>query len=250
MEHTKGSSRCRGRSTTKQIYYALFFAASLCLLTTIFSTTTAAATDSPTMSTFSHPVYRAIQYDKSSTNADGVVSSESFGTPKTGFTWQATTLTAQDLARQVVVAHLADVTPVLRSRVLATVGQASALIIVLPLPNTTLDATVVSAWNTLEHQLLHQEVKIPIYFAYDSPQLHQLYHDIDAAASTNAASSLFSLSDSFSLTVTGETAPKLKDTGYPVIQGWLPGAADPSNTLPTIVFVANYDTSAFVPVTP
>jgi hypothetical protein len=115
------------------------------------------------------------------------------------------------------------------------------------------------AIKSLEHQLLHEEVKLPVYFIHESPEVLEFYETIDTDKSTQADSSaLQALVDSvvangFQFVINSAQSKTITQTGeFQVVnlQAKLNGgdqaaANDASKArnskIPTVIVTAHYD---------
>lgn len=152
-------------------------------------------------------VYRMIQFE---TTYGATGHTEPFGSQKTGFTLQATTLAAGDLSRSVVVVELEQLDLENTERALL---HASALLVLVPPKDSVLSHHTSARWGAVERALIAREVKIPVYFAHRNPLLQELYRDIEASvastSSKNVAHWLYSDTYNLAVTAPGEVGPPL-----------------------------------------
>ena len=125
-------------------------------------------------------VYRMQQYDMPVGNP--------FGSRLNQISMEARTISAKPAAisRKCVIVKLKDLT-LERYRLLVT-QYAGAIIVLLPLNYGEEDKSTI---KSLETHLLHEEVKLPVYFAIESDELNEYYGYIENEKSNKADSTAF-----------------------------------------------------------
>ncbi|KAL6070259.1 Nicalin [Balamuthia mandrillaris] len=184
-------------------------------------------------------VYRMIQYDTAGSGGSGAHG----GSRAASLSLEATTLTASDIARKLVVVPLEALKLSHLDRLSGSKESSSSsssdasiggLLVLLPSSSSPLSSELVQRWTAVERELIARQFKCPVYFAYADEELLQLYHALshtsaetklgeEAEQELSAGEGFFSFEDSYRLIVsTNEPAP-LKTVTLTNIQGWLAG---------------------------
>lgn len=198
------------------------------------------------------PVFRMQQYDLPTAGGGG----GHLGSRANMLSMEARTITSKPsfISRRCVLVKLDDFT---LDRYRSLVGNyVGAIIVILPTKFTSAQRHVVLG---LEASLLHEEVKIPVYFIRESAELLEYYDDIDSDKSSQADSSAAQvlvdsvLSNGFQFVINSAQAKQLGPSDYQAvnIQGKLNGGLADSVTsdesragsrkIPTVLIVAHYD---------
>lgn len=195
-------------------------------------------------------VYRMQQYDLPSAGGGG----GHLGSRANSFSMEARTITSKPsfISRRCVLVRLDEFT-LERYRTLVA-NYAGAIVVVIPRGEfTSSQRQLVLA---LEATLLNEEVKIPLFFIRESPDILNYYTYIDADKSSQADSSAAQvlvdsvLSDGFQFVVNANQPKQLAPSDYQALnlQGKLNGGVatdqfgDASKKkIPTILVVAHYD---------
>lgn len=197
-------------------------------------------------------VYRMQQFDMPSGNH--------FGSQANLLNMEARTINskASFISRRCVLVKLDDFT-LERYRILVSQYAGSILVI---LPNKGFNSNQMQIIKSLETQLLHEEVKLPVYFIHETKEVLDYYETVDKDKSSQADSSaLQALVDSiiangFQFVINSPQSKPIAQTGeYQVVnlQAKLNGgdqavssSTDDSkarnNKIPTIIITAHYDT--------
>ncbi len=198
-------------------------------------------------------VLRMLQYDMPFGN--------NLGSRLNQFSMEARTLSASSssISRRCILVKLSDLT-LERYRTLVS-QYAGALLVLLP---AQFDADSSANVKALETQLLHEEVKIPVYFVPESTEISSYYDLIDNERANNLDNSAFqSIIDSiggngFQFDVSAPASQALVHSAQQFqavnLQGRLNGASGvteddsmPMKT-PTILITAHYDSFGIAPV--
>lgn len=146
-------------------------------------------------------VYRLVQLETISATGNQL-----FGSQKSSFTLQATTLTSEDLTRSVVIVPLAKLDLATFEKV---TGTGSAVLVLLPERPSAPSEELLERWEAIERVLIGREVKIPVYFAFTDGVLHDLYTNLENSnhdnGAGNLASSLFTDTYNLAVSAPGET---------------------------------------------
>lgn len=163
---------------------------------------------------------------------------------------EARTLHSSSYHRKVVIARLTDLT---HGQFNEVVQQGAAgILIFLPQNFTTIAPDKLKALMELEHALQEDAVPIPVYFAYETDELKDMYNSVqrtsDNGRTTSVAQELWSMlkASGFQLVVSGSQAKMISDVQLSSIQGKLSGFGV-EEQLPTGVIVAHYDTFGISP---
>ncbi len=155
-------------------------------------------------------VYRMIQYDKGNVP---------FGSQRSTFALQATSISSADFARKLVVVHFDKLK---LSELDEVFNKAGGLLILLPPKEVKLNDDVMRRWTEIERELVNKEVRIPVYFAPMDEQLEEVYQasksdsNQDEAASNSLLGSLWS--DQYTLVATASEPAPIKGTALTNIQ--------------------------------
>ncbi|KAK6643166.1 hypothetical protein RUM43_004669 [Polyplax serrata] len=186
------------------------------------------------------PVYRMQQYD---------LRGLPHGCRSSSINLEARSLTGWSTNRHCVVARLQDIT----SHHLREIrSKAGALFIVLP-KDMTASPELQQQMIEIEEELLSQELFIPTYFAFWTPQLQNILNDVSFSmlasekASTAAEAFLDAISaNGYQVVISANQASARNDVHIANIQGKLSGQGVEEN-LPTIAIVAHYDSFGVAP---
>jgi len=200
-------------------------------------------------------VFRMLQYDMPFGNP--------LGSRLSQFSMEARTASASaaSVSRRCVLVKLRDLS---LERYRALVGQyAGALLVLLPYEY---DEESRNAVKSLEAQLLHEEVKLPVYFIPESEEIGAYYEAIEGERANQLDSSAFQTlldsvgSNGFQFDVSAPASQPLVHSPQHFqavnLQGRLNGASahTPDDSMPqktpTIVVAAHYDASGLAPVSP
>lgn len=163
---------------------------------------------------------------------------------------EARTLHSSSYHRKVVIARLTDLTHGQYNEVVQQ--GAAGILIFLPQNFTTIGPDKLKALMELEHALQEDAVPIPVYFAYETDELKDMYNSVqrtsDNGRTTSVAQELWSMlkASGFQLVVSGSQAKMISDLQLSSIQGKLSGFGV-EEQLPTGVIVAHYDTFGISP---
>nr|XP_018903520.1 PREDICTED: nicalin-1 [Bemisia tabaci] len=164
---------------------------------------------------------------------------------------EARSLSTWSTLRHCVIAHFEDLALEQLDKLLT---QAGALLIILPRDFSKLSAEEKQNVLSIEKNLLLQQVQIPIYFLEWSYELKTIVRDLSTGLTASepkketAAHALFnSISANGYQVSINAPRPNIKyDLQIPTIQGKLSGYGV-EDKLPTIVFVAHYDSFGVAP---
>ncbi|XP_071104679.1 BOS complex subunit ncln-like [Haliotis cracherodii] len=186
-------------------------------------------------------VFRMQQYD-----LQGV----SYGSKNSLINMEARPIDAKMLTRRCVVARLREVTmPKFRDLLTQNAG---GLVILLPEDFNSLTEEEKVHLKGLERDLLSEETVLPVYFAYETPGLGEIYDDIRRGNSGDQAPTAWeallgaATANGFQMSVTGAQSKSLPDFQVTNIQGRLSGKGI-EEQLPTVVIVAHYDATGVAP---
>ncbi|XP_033101240.1 nicalin-1-like [Anneissia japonica] len=185
-------------------------------------------------------VYRMQQYDLQGTQ---------YGCRNALVNMEARPINSNVMVRRCLVTRLAELTA---ERYQEIIEGAGALLVLLPKDINSLPQSAVQYWLELEPQILEQESKVPIYFAYEDDRLLEIYNDISTAVSSDqAASGAEALlgavyANGFQMVVSGSQSKPMKDATITSLQGKLSGKGI-EDQLPTIAIVAHYDSFGVAP---
>lgn len=203
-------------------------------------------------------VYRMQQYDLPAAGGGG----GHLGSRANAFSMEARTITSKPsfISRRCVLVKLDDFT-LERYRTLVA-NYVGAIVVILPRrAHAGLTTAQRQLIGSLEATLLHEEVKIPVYFIRESPDILDYYTYIDNDKSSQADSSALQvlvdsvLSDGFQFVVNAGQAKQLSASDFQALnlQGKLNGgvsaataehhidAAAGKRKIPTVLIVAHYD---------
>jgi hypothetical protein len=163
---------------------------------------------------------------------------------------------ASFISRRCVLVRLDEFT-LERYRILVAQYAGSILVI---LPAGPFSESQRATVKSLESQLLHEEVKLPVYFIHETPEVNEFYSTVDTDKSSQADSSaLQALIDSvvangFQFVINSAQSKVISQTGeYQVVnlQARLNGGDQAAvndattkarnNKIPTIIITAHYD---------
>lgn len=192
-------------------------------------------------------VYRMLQYDMPSGNH--------LGSRANQLSMEARTINAKPAAisRRCVLIKLADLN-LERYRMLVS-QYAGAIIILLP---PQFDSETKVTIKSLESQLLHEEVKIPVYFVNESDDINAFYNEIERERASQHDTSAFQhlidsvYSNGFQFDVSSPLSAPLVHSSSQFqavnLQGKLNGNSDSTQSkTPTIIITAHYDAMGFAP---
>lgn len=190
-------------------------------------------------------VYRMLQYDMPSGNH--------LGSRVNQLSMEARTINAKpaSVSRRCVLVRLADLS-LERYRLLVS-QYAGAIIVLLPERYEAEDKTTI---KSLESQLLHEEVKLPIYFANESAEINALYSEIENERTNQQDTSAFQhlidsvFTNGFQFDVSSSASAPLVHSASQFqavnLQGKLNGHGTAAKT-PTIIVTAHYDAMGLAP---
>eukprot|EP00794_Sanderia_malayensis_P009824 gene9824-10832_t len=187
------------------------------------------------------PVFRMQQYDLHGTR---------YGSRSAVVNLEARPLSSNNLARRCAVAKMSEISV---DKVKTGIDEGlSALLILLPKKFPELSEEDKIYYQQLEVQFLETEVPIPIYFAYETEDLLDLYKKITASVTSDSATSALKAlttvasTNAFHLVSSASESKQLTDFPIISLQGKLPGQGL-EDQLPTIAFVAHYDSFGLIP---
>lgn len=164
---------------------------------------------------------------------------------------EAKTLHTMPYTRRCVVARLSELTHTHYQDVLHQ--GAGGLLILLPSNFTSLTHEEQQHIMELEKIFLEDDVLIPVYFAYETPELVDMYYSMEQAPSSDhkmksATEELLSsiTSSGFQLVVSGSQPKAQSDVQIVSIQGKLSGFGI-EEQLPTVALVSHYDAYGVTP---
>ncbi|XP_076330796.1 BOS complex subunit ncln isoform X1 [Tachypleus tridentatus] len=163
---------------------------------------------------------------------------------------EARTLGSQTYTRRCVIAWLRDLTHAHFEEIVQQ--GAGGLLALLPTNFSSLKPEEKQHIMELERSLLEEEVQIPVYFSLETPELTEIYRNVQKSSSGKQAGSAAeelwgTLSASgFQLVVSNSQTKAQSDIQVTNIQGKLSGFGI-EEQLPTIVLVAHYDTYGIAP---
>lgn len=132
--------------------------------------------------------------------------------------------------------------------------KVSGLLILLPEDLSSYpskEPKIFEKWREFENQFLQREswTQIPIYFALETEEFKSYYEIIYSASSSF---DVVNSNDAFQLVLPSSDTSPLSNVIFTNFQAWFNGQRDINMTsdqvLPTIAFIAHYDTFAFAPV--
>lgn len=186
-------------------------------------------------------VFRLQQYD--------MPFGSQFGSRSNQISMEARTINSKPsfISRRCVLIKLDDFT-LERYRIL-TSQYAGSIIVILPVNYTESQRLTI---KSLEAHLLHESVKIPVYFILESAQINEYYDYIDNDKSSQDSSAFQVLFDSvisngFQFVVNSPNVKQLTQSDFQAVnlQGKLIGGdqSDPNKAkrIPTIIMTAHYD---------
>ncbi|KAL8588571.1 hypothetical protein ACOMHN_059525 [Nucella lapillus] len=186
-------------------------------------------------------VYRMQQFD---------LQGSSYGCKNSLVNMEARPIDSKMVTRRCVVARLRDVT-MPKYRDLAT-NNAGALLVLLPQDLAQLSSEEQEHLQSLERDLMQEETSVPVFFAQETPELREIYQDLEHGAAGDQATSAWeallssATANGFQLVVSGAQAKALPDFQITNIQGRLSGHGI-EEQLPTIVITAHYDATGVAP---
>uniref|UniRef100_A0A147BV28 Nicalin n=1 Tax=Ixodes ricinus TaxID=34613 RepID=A0A147BV28_IXORI len=195
----------------------------------------------PVLGAHEFTVYRMQHYD---------LQGSPHGCRSSAVNTEARTLHSSSYGRKVVIARLGDLTHGQFSEVVQQ--GAAGLLILLPVNTSTISPEKQKRLMELEHILQEDTVPIPIYFAYETEELSDMYRSVqrtaDSGRSGSVAQELWGMlkASGFQLVVSGSQAKVMSDVQLSSIQGKLSGFGV-DEQLPTGVIVAHYDTHGISP---
>ncbi|CAF0765035.1 unnamed protein product [Brachionus calyciflorus] len=191
-------------------------------------------------------VYRMQQYDMPFGNQLGSRSNQ--------LSMEARTINSKPnfISRRCVLVNLDDFT--LERYQTLTSQYAGAILVILP-QNYTLEQKLTI--KSLESQLLHEAVKIPVYFIKETPEINDYYNYIDTDKSSQDSNAFQILIDSvisngFQFVINSPNSKQLTQSDFQAVnlQGKLNGGdhGDQSKArkIPTIIITAHYDAFGLV----
>uniref|UniRef100_A0A1E1X949 Nicalin n=1 Tax=Amblyomma aureolatum TaxID=187763 RepID=A0A1E1X949_9ACAR len=157
---------------------------------------------------------------------------------------EARTLHSSSYHRKVVIARFTDLTHGQFNEVIQQ--GAAGVLIFLPQNISGIPPEKLKVLMELEHALLEDAVPVPVYFAYETEELKDMYRSVqrtsDNGRTTSVAQELWSMlkASGFQLVLSGSQAKMIPDVQLSSIQGKLSGFGV-EEQLPTGVIVAHYD---------
>ncbi|XP_065188394.1 BOS complex subunit ncln-like [Sycon ciliatum] len=194
-------------------------------------------------SSYEFDVFRMYQYE---------LHGQSYGCHGSQVNMEARTSSAQQLHRRCVVSHLNNLS-IESFRDLIDRGAGSILVIVPP--KSSWDGSAAKEWLELEQHLLTETVSVPVYFAWETPELLALHGDLVSAANGDkSATALDSMLSVFSgrgyqMVASARESKPIKDAVITTLVGKLSGRSDgqQQSPLPTLAVVAHYDAHSVSP---
>lgn len=178
--------------------------------------------------------HRMLQYDRGSSR---------FGSRKSYVNALAGTMDSGDLSSKVLMVHMHELTDQSIDAIING-SLCAAVLVILPRNMDDVTTKVASQWVGLERKLVQAEIPIPVYFAFDGPEVGEIYSSVGSEGST---------SDGYQLTVNPGEPSVVRSLQGVNLQGTLAGVgADHGNGdhLPTLAIVAHYDTASVAPSMP
>ncbi|XP_029639648.1 nicalin [Octopus sinensis] len=186
-------------------------------------------------------VYRMHQYDLHGT---------AYGCRSSFVNMEARSVDAKMLTRRCIIVRLRELTVVsYRKLVSQNVG---AVLVLLPDNFTNITVEEKERLYGLERDLLLEETNVPVFFAYESEALSNIYIDVkhlstgDQAPSALEALLSAASANGFQMVVSGAQAKALPDFQITNIQGRLAGYGI-EEQLPSVIIVAHYDSMGIAP---
>nr|CAG4651661.1 EOG090X02MW [Triops cancriformis] len=195
----------------------------------------------PVQAAHEFTVYRMQHYDLHNSH---------YGSRSALASFDARSLETRLPARKCILTPIMDIT-VARFKELVQ-ENAGAIVLMLPNDLAKLEAKLRDHILELEVALLGEEVPIPVYFVYETPEVLEIYRNIvattrgDSASSAAAALMDTVLASGFQLSVSGSQAKAITDVHIANILGKLPGYGA-EEQLPTVAIVAHYDSFGVAP---
>ncbi|XP_025076679.1 nicalin-1-like [Pomacea canaliculata] len=186
-------------------------------------------------------VYRMQQFD---------LQGSSYGCKSSLVNVEARPIDSKMLTRRCVVARLRDVTvPKFRDLMAQNAG---ALLVLLPKTFLDLTAEEEEHLQSLERDLMQEDVNLPVYFAHETEELQRLYEELVHGSAGDQASTAWeallssATANGFQIVVNGAQSKALPDFSVTNLQGRLSGHGI-EEQLPTIVISAYYDATGIAP---
>lgn len=195
----------------------------------------------PVLGAHEFTVYRMQQYDLQGTP---------HGCRSSIVNTEARTLQSSTYTRKVVIARLEELTHGQFSEIVQQ--GAAGLLVLLPANLSSIPLDRQQHLMELEHILLEEAVPMPVYFAYETDELRNMYRGIENASHAGRASSVAEemwgmlKASGVQLVVSGGQAKAMIDVHVTSIRGKLSGFGVEEH-LPTGVIVAHYDAYGISP---
>eukprot|EP01126_Amoeba_proteus_P054096 TRINITY_DN6627_c0_g1_i3.p1 TRINITY_DN6627_c0_g1~~TRINITY_DN6627_c0_g1_i3.p1 ORF type:complete len:513 (-),score=107.59 TRINITY_DN6627_c0_g1_i3:553-1974(-) len=187
-------------------------------------------------------VYRMIQYDHLGVN---------WGCQRAATNLMATVGTkTEKMWKYILIVPVEQVTKEFIEDKTSTNHSAGGLLLLLPEPGKQSPEFDVDTWKSVEENLLHRRIDIPVWFTHRTTEVEALYQEIKYEEGKDSPSSSFISgllgSDSYRLSTTGPESYPINNFDLVNIQGTLYGRGR-GEIAETIVIVANYDSFSLVP---
>ncbi|XP_047660694.1 BOS complex subunit ncln isoform X3 [Tachysurus vachellii] len=184
-------------------------------------------------------VYRMQQYD---------LQGQNYGSRNAILNTEARTVEAEVLSRRCVMMRLADFSYEKYQKALRQ--SAGAVVIILPKNMSTMPQDIVQ-FMELEPELMATETIVPVYFALEDDELLSIYTQTQVSSASQGSSSAAEVllhsatANGFQMVTSGAQSKAVSDWAITSLEGKLAGAG--GDDLPTIVFVAHYDSFGVAP---
>jgi len=198
--------------------------------------------NSPVYGIQEFPVFRLHQYD---------MHGSKYGSQSATVNLEARPISSNNVARRCGVAKMSELN-VERLKVKINDGL-SALLVLLPHNLHEIAEEERNYYQQLEVKFLETEIPIPVYFAYESEDLLDLYQKISASVTGDTASSAtkalttVASANAYHFVSSASESKQLSDFPIISLQGKLSGHGL-EDQLPTIALVAHYDSTGMIPV--
>ncbi|GAA6093324.1 nicalin-1 isoform X1 [Tachysurus ichikawai] len=185
-------------------------------------------------------VYRMQQYD---------LQGQNYGSRNAILNTEARTVEAEVLSRRCVMMRLADFSYEKYQKALRQ--SAGAVVIILPKNMSTMPQDIVQQFMELEPELMATETIVPVYFALEDDELLSIYTQTQVSSASQGSSSAAEVllhsatANGFQMVTSGAQSKAVSDWAITSLEGKLAGAG--GDDLPTIVFVAHYDSFGVAP---
>ncbi|XP_052281530.1 nicalin-like [Dreissena polymorpha] len=196
---------------------------------------------SPVTAAHDFAIYRMQQFDHYETK---------IGSKMSLINMEARPLDAKMVTRRCILTRLKEMTGAKYRELVEQ--KAGALLILLPQHLASMPEQMKQHLQTLEQELLGAEdSSVPVYFAWESDTLLQIYNSVTASSGDDAATAVEALLSSasangYQMVQGGSVAKALTDFQITNIQGHLAGYGI-EEQLPTIAIVTHYDAFGVAP---